>query len=267
MSRPVWATRQERRPSVHALLGVQRHIALPVIVLFLAAAPAVARADTIVGSSLAGPPTITKSATVDSVYWAALLGNNVNPAMPSAGTVKSVTIRGYYAGGGYPTIFIQVLRPEPDGSVVVVATSQPFTLSSTPGTYTFQPTNMIVQAGDFIGIATIGGNFVIGTAATGALTNDFSGHNQDMNGDSLKTTATEPNVELLVQVDLVPTGTPPPPPNGGPGGKPPPPPPKKNQKRKPASAKRSRSRLTPPCSTNGACDLTSTTSAWGSTGG
>jgi hypothetical protein len=79
--------------------------------------------------------------------------------VPSAGTVKSVTIKGYYTGGGYPTIFIQVLRPQPGGSVLVVGTSQPFTLPSTPGTYTFEPTGLTVQAGDYIGVATIGGNY------------------------------------------------------------------------------------------------------------
>jgi hypothetical protein len=108
-----------------------------------------------------------------------------------------------------------VLRPQPGGSVLVVATSQPFTLSSMPGTYTFNPTGMTVQQGDFIGIATIGGGFQFATGAAGATTNDFTGHLQDLNGDTVRPTSVENNVELLLQVDLVPVssggGTPPPP--------------------------------------------------------
>jgi hypothetical protein len=248
MSRHSRERSQVLQQHVHAAQHRRGALALSVALLVLAAAPAVSRADTTVGSSLESPATITKEATADSVYWAQTLGDGASAAMPSAGTVKSVTIKGYYdpAGGGYPTIFIQVLRPQPDGSVLVVATSQPFTLPSAPGTYTFEPTGMTVQAGDFIGIATIGGSFTIGTAATGASTNDFTGHNQDMNGDTVKPGTVETNVELLAQVDLVPpTSTPPP--NVGPGGKPPPPPPKKKAKpkAKPCKCKKISVKLAP----------------------
>jgi hypothetical protein len=63
---------------------------------------------------------------------------------------------------------------------------------------------MMVKGGDYIGLATSGGNFAIASEANGSTTQDFSGHLQDMNGSVIKPTATEANVELLVQVDLVP---------------------------------------------------------------
>ncbi len=170
-----------------------------------------------------------KSAKEDSVYWTQILANGASAAAPSAGTVKSVTVKGY-CSGGTSTILFQVLRPQPDGSLLVVETSQPFTLPNTPGTYTFEPTGMTVQAGDFIGIATLSGSFLIGTSAPGAATNDFSGHEKDRNGDAIRPTTTEPNVELLLQVDLVP------PPSGG--GKPPPPKEEKPPPKKPCKCQK-----------------------------
>ena len=125
-------------------------------------------------------------------------------ARAGRGTVHSVTIKSYALTSGLlQTILIQVLRPQPNGSLLVVETSQSFTLPTTAGTYTFAPTNMTVQPGDFIGIATLGGKFMIATSASGALTDDFSGHQEDMNGDELRTTKEENGVELLGQVDVV----------------------------------------------------------------
>jgi hypothetical protein len=168
-------------------------------------ASATSGADVIGGSSLAGEPTIEKANTVDTVYWLANVGGGGSAAMTVAGTVRSVTIKGY-AKSKEPLlrkIFIQVLRPQPDGSLLIVETSQPFELPTTPGTYTFEPTNMTVQPGDFIGIATVGGEFMFATPATGAVTNDFSGHEKDMNGDTVRPTKVETNVELLGKVDVV----------------------------------------------------------------
>jgi hypothetical protein len=62
-----------------------------------------------------------------------------------------------------------------------------------------------------------------------------------MNGGIVKPTTVETNIELLLQVDLVPPVTPPPPTNneGNGGGKPPPPPPpKKKAKLKPCKCKK-----------------------------
>jgi hypothetical protein len=205
------------QPHVDAWCRTRGALALLVALLLLAAAPAVSDADTILGS-LQGSPTVLKTATADSVYWTQTLADGSSGAAPSTGTVKSVTIKGN-STGSMSTILVQVLRPQPNGSVLVVETSQPFTLPSALGTYTFEPTGMTVQPGDFIGIATLGGSFMFATNATGATTNDFTGHLQDMNGDALKPTSVEPNVALLLQVDLVPLVS------GGGGVTPPPSPP------------------------------------------
>jgi hypothetical protein len=167
------------------------------------AAPA--GADVISGSPLTGEPTVEKSSTVDTVYWLQTLPDGSSAAMASGGTVQSVTIKGYAKSKEklLQTILIQVLRPQPDGKLLVVETSQPFPMPTEPGTHVFVPTNMTVQAGDFIGIATLGGAFMFATEAKGAVTNDFSGHEKDMNGDEVSPTKVETNVELLAKVDLV----------------------------------------------------------------
>src|ERR1700676_4597622 len=162
--------------------------ALAATLLILAGAPAASSADVFWGNSLQASPTVTKEAPADSVYWAKTFADGTSGGAPAAGMVKSVTVRGYWTGKGKPQIAFQVLRRQPDGSVLVVATSQLFELPNTLGSYTFSPAGMTVQAGDFIGIATIGGSFLFAASAPGATTNDFTGHNLDMNGDTLRPT-------------------------------------------------------------------------------
>jgi hypothetical protein len=208
MSRGSWGVRQVLQRQLSAGWATRAAGALAAALLIIAVAPAASNADVLWGNSLQGSPNVTKEATADSVYWMATFADGTSGAAPTAGTVKSVTVRGYWTGKGKPQIAFQVLRPQPDGSLLVVATSQLFELPNTLGTYTFTPTGMTVQAGDFIGIATIGGSFLFAANAPGATTNDFTGHNLDMNGDSLRPTAVEKDVELLVQVDLVPAASP-----------------------------------------------------------
>lgn len=176
--------------------------ALAAALAVLALAPPAGSADELVGSTLVSEPTVTKEATQDSVYWEEKLPGGANAAVKTAGTVRSVTVKGYWNGKGIATIHIQVLRPQADGKLLVVETSAPFEMPTTPGEHTFSPENMTVQPGDFIGIATEGGGFVIGASAAGALTNDFEGHEKDMNGDEVSPTKVEENVELVTQTDI-----------------------------------------------------------------
>lgn len=177
--------------------------ALLAIVVLGVMAP-VAHADVINGSSLTGEPNVEKASLVDSVYWLEKLPDGTSAAMTVAGTVRSVTIKGYarLEVSVARKILIQVLRPQPDGSLLIVETSQAWELPNIAGLYAFAPTNMTVQPGDFIGIATLGGAFNFATSAPGAVTNDFSGHEKDMNGDSIRPTKVESGVELLAKVDV-----------------------------------------------------------------
>jgi hypothetical protein len=194
-----WGILPRMRPRC---LATPAAAALVAALSILAAAPAVGSADETIGSSLQSEPTVTKEATQDSVYWEEKLPGGASAAVKTAGTVRSVTIRGYWNGKGIATIHIQVLRPQSDGSLLVVETSAPFEMPATPGQHTFYPENMTAQPGDFIGIATEGGGFVIGANAAGAVTNDFEGHEKDMNGDEVRPTKVEENVELVTQIDI-----------------------------------------------------------------
>lgn len=165
-------------------------------------------ADTLWGSTLTGAANVVKKAEADSVYWASAFADGSSATAPAAGQVRSVTVKGHWVAGAYPKVFVQVLRPQPDGSVQVVATSQPFTMPSADGTYTFEPENMFVQQGDYLGLATLGGEIAIASNVSGSTTLDFTGHNQDMNGSIIRPTATESNTELLLRADLVPTPPP-----------------------------------------------------------
>jgi ABC-type oligopeptide transport system substrate-binding subunit len=100
-------------------------LVLPMLVLTLAcllATAAPSAADVIGGSSLQGEPNVTKEPTggeVDTVYWLATLPGGSSAAMTVAGTVHSVTIKGYALTSGLlQTILIQVLRPQPNGSLL-----------------------------------------------------------------------------------------------------------------------------------------------------
>jgi hypothetical protein len=175
----------------------------------LALMTGVSRADAIFGSSLSAAATVVKAATADSVYWASAIAGGNSTSAPAAGKVESVTVKGRWTGSGLPTILFQVLRPQPDGSVKVIATSQPWSLSEKSGTYTFKPENMYLQQGDFIGLATLGGGFEIAGSVSGSYTNDFTGHNEDMNGAVIPSSRVviEKDTELLVQIDIKPTPT------------------------------------------------------------
>lgn len=174
------------------------------VLLTLAAVPAASSADVSWGNPLQASPTVVKQAPVDSVYWEQKFADGTSAAAPAAGAVRSVTIRGRWAGKGERRIAFQVLRPQRDGSLLVVETSQLFYMPGALGTYKFTPTGMSVQRGDFLGMAQIGGSFLIGASAPAASTNDFTGAGRDMNGNRLRASTVEKGVALLLRVDLVP---------------------------------------------------------------
>ncbi len=142
-------------------------------------------------------------------------------AAPVNGQVLSVTVKGMALASTMPgvvapdaTVRFQTLRPQPGGSVSVIVTSQAFMLptSGDPDQMTtFTPTNMCVQAGDYIGISTEGGGAVAGYSngtpfqvfapVSGSSVNQFASFNGLMNGSSF-TGVTIPNVELLMQATV-----------------------------------------------------------------
>jgi uncharacterized repeat protein (TIGR01451 family) len=156
------------------------------------------------GSNLAGTADVTKSSTVNAVYWTVQRGG-VGAGAPHDGQVSKVTIKGHHvAGKGDRGFKFKVLRRQAGGKIKVIATSQGFELPDANGTYTFKPTHFLVEKGDFLGISTIGGDFRIARTLEGATTNDFRSTSPINNGVTFGPTTTEASVELAVQAELVP---------------------------------------------------------------
>jgi hypothetical protein len=140
-------------------------------------------------------------------------------AVPEAGQVTKVEVRGYYVPGHCPVkpeesvcqdnLHFQDLRPAPDGELEVVSTSQAFTLpakeSSGSNIHTFEPTDFFVQKGDYIGFSTVGGTFEVLVNQPGVTTDVFIGNDKDMNGDKVGATKTRSGQALNMRVTLQPS--------------------------------------------------------------
>jgi len=146
--------------------------------------------------------------------WSAHVASASSQGVPRNGQVTKVEVRGYYVGGCpvaeevcEQNLHFQDLRPLPDGELEVISTTQAFTLPKSPGTYSFEPTNFFVQKGDYIGLATVGGEFMVLVKDAAASTEAFEGNDQDMNGDKLGAAKTKSasGEELNMRVTLKPS--------------------------------------------------------------
>jgi hypothetical protein len=138
---------------------------------------------------------------------------------PSAGQILSVQVKGMamastMAGAPPPltTIHFQDLQPQPDGSYVIAATSQPFNLPDTGDpnqVNTFMPTNLCVKLGDRLSLTTSGGfdpmfypmgvDFQIFSPVPGSSTGFFQNGNGTQNGEHIMLTP-QSNVETLMRI-------------------------------------------------------------------
>jgi hypothetical protein len=169
------------------------------------------------GSDLTQDPTTIARAAFDFALWLVSQATGVAQSVtaPADGQVTQVAVRGDYVPGSCPaspdsscqTILFQDLRPQPDGSVKVISTTQPFTLPTMLGTYTFMPTNFFVKKGDYVALAALGGSFDVLVSAPGAVTDMFQGHNMDMNGSQFTSNNTQNGLLLNTQMTLQPTSS------------------------------------------------------------
>ena len=144
-----------------------------------------------------------------------------NSAIPVDGQILAVRVKGMAVPSGQPgdpgpltEIHFSVLRPQPDGSVKVIVSSQAFNLPSTgdPNQITeFKPTNMCAEKGDFLALSTEGGfdptyypggvPFQILAHVPRSSIAYFSQHNGVQNGAQF-TGQTQSDTELLMQWDI-----------------------------------------------------------------
>jgi hypothetical protein len=157
------------------------------------------------GSTLTADPTGVALGNVDFALW------QVGQQIPVSGQVTSISVRGYFAGGSCGAIcqtnlHFQDLRPTSDGQLQVIATSAPFTLPTTLGTYTFalNAFKFRVQAGDYVGFSTIGGSWDVLAPAAGDQVAQFTGYNMDGNGATFSATQTFPGEQINMRVTVQP---------------------------------------------------------------
>lgn len=136
--------------------------------------PAAAHAAiTTFGSDLSASATVVHQRGEDTVFWSTSFGNAASaPVAPASGQIRAIRLKGtaLQNGASPPTrtdkmIHFQTLRPMAGGAVQVIVTSQDFmdevpvvtSTQSSDVVTTFYPTNMCVQAGDYVGFNSVGG--------------------------------------------------------------------------------------------------------------
>jgi hypothetical protein len=131
---------------------------------------------------------------------------------PADGMVTSITVKGYAIKGDMPgpggsePIRFTVARPQPNGQLqVITTTNPPFTLPGTSGTYTFPMSQVSfaccrVKKGDYVSLDARGGEFAVFASVPGAVTDDFSMAGLTQNAGFMWTGTPHEGVELLMQV-------------------------------------------------------------------
>jgi hypothetical protein len=132
--------------------------------------------------------------------------------VPVDGTITGFTLKGYAISGDMPgpggsePIRFSVARPQPNGQLqVITTTNPPYTLPGTPGTYTFSASTLSfkcckVKAGDVISLDARGGEFAVFASVPGSETDSFSMAGLTQNPGYMWTPTPHQNVELLLQV-------------------------------------------------------------------
>lgn len=206
-------------------MHVKSPLLLSVIALFAAAVPA-ARADTLtLGSTLAAPATVTEANQADSAFWPTAIAGGQQFTAPEDGQITAVKVKGMVIAtpGHKPVneIHFQTLDPQPDGTMQVALSSQPFDLPYTGDqnqVSQFNPTNLCINRGEVLAFNDEGGwdgitdktgpypngaPFRIFGAIPGSSTNQFSKDNGTKNGMTLAPPVLLRGEELLMQYTMV----------------------------------------------------------------
>jgi hypothetical protein len=238
----------------------RRLLAAPALALVgLALAPATGLAAQMTfGSDLTAPANITQARQADTAYWQTAFGDAHGPTAPGNGQITSFRLKGIALAnptpgviGGETMFHLQALKPQPDGTFLILRTSGAFFVppkGTDPQTITtYNPINFCIETGEVLVFNTVGGwdgivnqsgpypsgtPLQIFSRIPNSVVSEFEGANQTNNGNVLTAnTAKTSGTELLMQMTLsngpdatplCPGGTmgipnaPPPPPPGPP---------------------------------------------------
>jgi hypothetical protein len=171
------------------------------------------------GSNLSSSATTGQAHQQADLFVPLALSGGALATAPSSGQVLSVQVKGIAlrstAMGAPPpmtAIHFQDLRPQPDGSYMIMATSQEFSLPAAGDpnqVSSFTPTNLCVNAGDRLSLTTSGGfdptfypmgvDFQIFAPVPGSTTGFYQNGNGTQNGQRI-TLAPQANVETLMRI-------------------------------------------------------------------
>jgi hypothetical protein len=254
------------------LRGARPWLAAPATALAaLALAPASGHAGQLTfGSDLSAPANVAQARQADTAYWQTTFADGHSPVAPASGQITSFRVKGIALAspvpgvvGGETMFHLQALKPQPDGTFLVLRTSGAFFVPP-KGTdeqtiTTYDPINFCIETGEVLVFNTVGGwdgvvnqsgpypggtPLKIFSRIPNAVVSEFEGADRTNNGNVLTaSTARTSGLELLMQMTLgtgpdatplcpggtmgVPPAGPPPPPPGPPLPPPAPPDPQK----------------------------------------
>ena len=152
------------------LTGARRWLAAAATALAgLALAPASGVAEQITfGSDLAAPANLVQERQADTAYWQAAFADGRNPTSPGNGQITSIRVKGIalstpVAGvvGGETMFHLQALKPQPDGTFLILRTSQALFMpgrgTDPQAITTFEPINFCIETGEVLVFNTVGG--------------------------------------------------------------------------------------------------------------
>jgi hypothetical protein len=197
---------------------MRRLIGVVMVMCGLVAVPAAHAERYTIGSDLSAAATLSNPHPVDTAFWTGGLSSGAAFTSPVKGQAIIVRLKGSIApvpGGATPfdLIHFQTLRPQSDGSLKVIVSSEDdyhLPVGGDPNQVnTWTSSFLCVEKGDVIAFANSGGydnngypngvTYQVFGSVPGSSVNSFTGEGKDMNGDVLTGTAI-PNQELLMQV-------------------------------------------------------------------
>jgi hypothetical protein len=197
-----------------------RHSAIAAA-LFLAL-PAAASADVInFGSDLSAPANVSEAHQADSAFWGTTVKGHSN-AVPADGQVTEIRLKGTATPSLMPgapaplnEVHMQVLHPQPDGSVTVSLSTDPFyvPIGGDPNQVSaYHPAGYLcVKKGDYVDFNDEGGwvapfyqegvPFQVFSSVVGSTTEQYTRDNGTNIGANFRGTP-RPGEELLMQMTL-----------------------------------------------------------------
>ena len=144
-------------------------LAAPAALIGLALSPAAgSAAQSTFGSDLTASANVAQARQADTAYWQTTFADGHSPVAPGNGQITSFRLKGIALSspmpgvvGGETMFHLQALRAQPDGTFLILRTSQAFFVppkGTDPQTVTtYEPINFCIETGEVLVFNTVGG--------------------------------------------------------------------------------------------------------------